>query len=260
VPGILAVQNTRKTQAHSQIRRPPTSDARTRASRNDWQEEERRVLQALARAEQKGKQVLIAQGYSNLGNLAEKQGRLGDAFRHWSRAIAVLRRLKFVGTAEYERLLRLLRLWHETPPVWISYARKDATHVRRILAVLRRKRIRVISDVKFAAGHSIQRQILDAIVSCPKGIVFWSKNALASEWVGYETAILNELQKQRRRDLRQKALDNVVIFYCLDDQAPPNYFRGDLQILEPELGLPDAITQLVQGLKTSELLTTAGRL
>jgi TIR domain-containing protein len=249
--------NRAKTKSLSRSRPGPANSPRTQALRDDWQAEERRLLQTLARAQQRASQTLIAQCYSNLGNLAEKQGRIGDAFRHWSRALAVLRLMRFVGTAEYERLLRLLRLWHETPRIWVSYAHRDAKRVRRVLGLLEKHRISVMSDLKFAAGHSIQRQVLDAISICPKGIVFWSKNAKDREWIQYETALLHQLKKQRGKDLKQKALDNTVIFYCLDKDIPPSYFSGDLQIRErrSEQGFAAATSMLVESLKSSEIVT-----
>jgi hypothetical protein len=222
----------------------------------EWAAAEALLLCELSKAERRGNQALEAQCYSNLGNVAEAQGRLGDAFRHWSRAIFLLGRLGLIETAEGERLRSLLRLWHENPRVWVSYCREDTKRVEPILSFLRRKKIEVMYDREFWAGHSIQRQILAAILRCSKFIVFWSKNSHKSEWVHYEIEVLD---RQRSRDLSRQAWDNVIIFYCLDPILPPNSFSDDVQIVESELGPANAAAKLVQSIASSEILARFDR-
>lgn len=221
----------------------------------DYQAAERLLVQRLAEA---GKNlVLVAECHSNLGNVAEAQGRIGDAFRHWSRALFVLSRLRLIESAEGERLRRLIRLWHEnTPRVWASYSHRDDGRVERVLHVLRRAKIEVIYDKKFLAGHSIHRQILAAIQRCPKHVVFWSQASQQSEWVQYEKDFLDTLKKQRREDSFGHAVDNVVIFYCFDNALPKDDFSDDLQIIESNLGFDVATEKLIRSITTSEVLAS----
>jgi hypothetical protein len=220
----------------------------------EWQAAERLLLDELAKAEQRGDLSLVAQCYSNLGNVAEANDRVGDAFRHWSSALDLLTRLGSTKTGEAERLRRLLRLWHEMPRVWVSYSHDDTERVEPVLGALRRAGIEVMYDKAFLAGHSIQRQVLEAIERCPKGIVFFSSVSKESEWVKYEIEVL---KRQRHENLSRHALDNITIFYCLDADLPPNEFSDDLQIVEGNLGFVGATTELVRSIKTSEVLAIA---
>jgi TIR domain len=216
----------------------------------------------LAEAEAKRDLRLVAEWRSNLGNVAEAQHRVGDAFRHWSNALFLLNRLGLARTAEAERLRRLIRQYHDTTPqVWVSYAHRDKERVDRVLRVLRHREIKVIYDREFLAGHSIHRQILAGIQRCPKHIVFWSAASQKSEWVQYEKEVLELLKEQRRKDLSEDALDNIVIFYCFSKTLPKNAdslakddFRDDLQICEGALGFKRATQLLIRSITTSEVL------
>lgn len=219
-------------------------------TRGMWPPAERLLIADLVRAERTNDIALSAQCHANLGHAAEAQGRVGDAVRHWSRALELMGRIRLPQTAEAERLTRLIRRWHEIPRVWISYAHKDEKHVRKIIARLRRRRIAVISDHSFIAGHMIQRQVHLGISKSPKYVVIWSRNALDRPYVNYELQVLKE---QRRADLEGHALDNVVIFYCLDNTVLPGDHADDIQIFERRLGIDTAIALLARSVKTSEL-------
>src|SRR2546425_8667303 len=109
----------------------------TLMKQGEWQAAERLLLHELAEAERRDDHVLVAQCHSNLGNVAEAQNRVGDAFRHWSKALVMLKRLRLAQKAEGERLHSLLRLWHDNPRVWVSYSHVDKARVEHILAILR---------------------------------------------------------------------------------------------------------------------------
>jgi len=226
---------------------------RTLIKQHELQAAERILVNELAQAG--NNKLLAAQCHSNLGNIAESQGRIGDAFRYWSCALALLERLGLSEAPEACRLRRLIRLWHENPRVWISYSHRDAKRVELVLEVLRNCGIDVLYDRNFLAGHSIQRQILTAISLCPKHVVFWSSHSRDSAWVQYEEEILKILKKQRRKDHSNRALDNIVIFYCLGKARPTDEMADDLQILESRLGFTLATKNLVQSIKTSEIVT-----
>jgi len=223
---------------------------------SEWQAAERLLLHELAQAGRN--RLRAAECYSNLGNVAEAQHRVGDAFRYWSLAIHLLNRLRLTETPEADRLRRLIRLWHENPRVWVSYSRHDQERVEAVLRVLRRSGIEVMCDMDFAPGHSIQRQILSAIARCPKYVVFWSARSRDSGWVLYEQEILRTVKRQRRRDHSIRAWDNVVIFYCLDGERPKNEMGGDLQIVEAQVGFASATKSLIRGIKASEILANFG--
>src|SRR5262249_42347511 len=142
-------------------------------------------------------QLLISRCHSNLGNAAEAQHRIGDAFRHWSRSLSALDVLGLSRGPEGERLRRLIRLWHEMPRVWVSYSHRDKKKVDRVVQKLRRAEIDVTYDTQFLGGHMIQRQIQLAISRCPKGVVFWSESSQKSGWVQYEVELL---KKKRLED------------------------------------------------------------
>jgi hypothetical protein len=220
-----------------------------------WQAAERLLLQELANAGHN--RLLTAQCYSNLGNIAETQNRIGDAFRHWSMALDLLNRLDLAETAEAIRLRRLIRLWHENPRVWVSYSHRDQKRVEAVLKVVRRAGIEVKYDQEFAAGHSIQRQVLTAISLCPKHVVFWSGHSRNSGWISYEREILEIVKKQRQRDRSIEAWDNITIFYCLGRVRPDNEMRSDLQIVEPKLGFALATSTLIHSIKFSEILSNS---
>jgi hypothetical protein len=220
----------------------------------DWDAAERILHSELADAEVKRDYRVQAWCHSNLGHVAEAQQRLGDAFRHWSAALALLDRLGSGQTALAIRLRHLMRRWHEEPRVWVSYSHRDAKRVSAVLRTLRRAKIEVISDIKFSAGHSILGQINAAMSRCAKFIVFWSANSSDSAWVEYERELLNVLMKRRRKDRSKRAFDNVVIFYCLGRKGPDGELRDDVQILEPKLGFRLATRILIDSIKTSEVL------
>jgi hypothetical protein len=75
----------------------------------EWQAAGRLLLDELADAERRKDAVLAAQCHSNLGNVAEADDRVGDAFRYWSRAFFELKGLGRTETAEGERLRRYKR-------------------------------------------------------------------------------------------------------------------------------------------------------
>lgn len=76
----------------------------------------------LKKAEDRRDILSQAECYANLGHVDEVNRRIGDAVRHWSRALWPLTELHIDQSAEGERLIRLIRQWHRTPRVWISYA------------------------------------------------------------------------------------------------------------------------------------------
>ena len=121
-------------------RKTASCTVRELMGQGEYQAAERLLLHELAEAG--NDLVLVAECHSNLGNVAEAQGRIGDAFRHWSRALFVLNHLGLIESPEGERLRRLIRLWHEnTPRVWVSYSHRDDKRVERVLHVLRRSKI-----------------------------------------------------------------------------------------------------------------------
>src|SRR4051812_24779147 len=146
--------------------------------RCQWPAAERRLLHDLAAAEEASDLRTCAQCRANLGHVAEIDGRIGDAVRHWSAALGLLDGRSAAQGAEAERLVRLIRRWHDLPRVWISYAHADGEHVARIAEELQRDGIEVFWDTRFLAGHMIQRQILTAVKQCPKYTMVWSKNAV----------------------------------------------------------------------------------
>jgi hypothetical protein len=233
-----------KRVAHSEM------TAETLMARGMWAPAERLLIAELTHAEKANDIALSAQCHANLGHAAEVQGRIGDAVRHWSRALELMARIGLQQSAEAERLSRLIRRWHEIPRVWISYAHKDEEHVRRIMTRLRRRKIMIVSDHTFIPGHMIQRQVHIGISRSPKYVVIWSRNALDRPWVDYE---LQVLQDQRRADLEGHAFDNTVIFYCLDNTPLPGDHADDIQIYEERLGIDTAIGRLASSIKTSEL-------
>jgi tetratricopeptide (TPR) repeat protein len=234
-------------------RKTASRKVRSLMDQAQYQAAERLLLQQLA--QETHNVSFRVECYSNLGNVAEAQGRVGDAFRHWSKSLSLLADLGLAETAEGERLRRLIRLWHEdTPRVWVSYSHRDAHRVDKVVRVLRRSRIDVMWDKDFLAGHSIQAQVLAAIQRCPKHIVFWSKASEKSEWVQYEKDFLGILRKQRSRDRSEHALDNIIIFYCFDGASPGNDFRDDVQIPEKNIGFATAIDRLIRSIRTSALL------
>ena len=219
-------------------------------ARGKWVIAERHLLAELTQAERDNDVSLSAQCHANLGHAAEAQGRIGDAFRHWSRALSLMASIGLQQCAEAERLTRLIRRWHEIPRVWISYAHKDEEHVRKIIARLSRRKIKVFSDHAFIPGHSIERQIRSRIALSPKYVVIWSRNALDRPWVDYELQIL---QDQRRTDVEGYAFDNIIVFYCLDNTPIPGEHTDDIQIFENRVGINVAIGLLARSIRTSEL-------
>jgi hypothetical protein len=214
----------------------------------DLQASERKVLHALARAEGRRDDRRIAGALIVLGDLAELDGRIGDAFRYWCATLALLGRLQLGDSADALRIRRLLRLWHSSPRMWASYAHADRKRVRSVIAFLGDHGVEVEYDTNFIAGIGIQHQIVSTLARCPKYVVFWSAASRTSPWIEYELEVIRD---QRRANLAAGALDNVCLFYCLDDTPVPDEFTDDLFISERTSGPESARALLLRSLKTS---------
>jgi hypothetical protein len=205
-------------------------------------------LRTLARAEGRGDDRGIAGTLIVLGDLAELDGRIGDAFRYWCGALALLDRVQLGDSAEALRIRRLLRLWHSTPRMWASYAHADEERVQSVITFLRHQGVEVEYDRNFIAGGGIQHQIVSTLARCPKYVVFWSAASRTSPWIDYE---LDVIRDHRRANRAAGALDNVCLFYCLDGTPVPDEFTDDLFISEHRSGPEPATALLLRSLKTS---------
>jgi len=211
---------------------------------------ERRLLADLIEAERNGDWEFAAACHANIAHIAEVQQRIGDAVRHWSLALALMEQTGQRGTGEAQRLQRLIRRWHELPRAWISYAHLDKERVDAVVARLKGAQIDVRWDDWFVGGKPIVSQVHTAISQCPKYVVMWSSNAQGRPWMDYELRVLS---KQRERDMEQRALDNVVIFYCLDSTPLPDEHTDDVYIRELEEGFEKAIGRLIRSITSSEI-------
>lgn len=219
-------------------------------SLGEFEPAERLLLAKLVEAEATSRLSLVAECHANLGHVAEAQGRVGDAVRHWSMALYHIGAVGLQNSAESLRLSRLIRQWHKIPRIWISYAHGDSAQVTRIIRRLRRRRIEVRTDKDFLAGREIERQIRRAISECPKYVIIWSQKALDRPWIQFE---LQMLRDQRNTDIQKHAFDNSIIFYCLDNTPIPDEHRDDLQVLEHQLGINQAVKALAHSISKSDL-------
>ena len=119
-----------------------------------------------------------------------------------------------------------------------------------MLEYAKKYEIEFVVDEDFLDGRSLEMQIRRAIQNCPKFLIFYSKHYLKRTWTTFELSLL----KQKYHDDKESfAVDNSIIFFCIDDLLPNDEFSCSLAIKLSE-GFENACNKLIKALKVSILL------
>ena len=208
----------------------------------------RLLTEQMRQAEEERDMVTLARSHHALGNIAELERRMGDAFRNWQQALWYYDAAGAHCSADTERIRDLLRSWTRIHPVFASYARSDGAIVAATLSMARRKGVKFKIDRDFLAGRSIEEQIRTAIASCPKFLVFHSEQYSQRSWTQFEL----ELYKDKfKRDTFAHASKCCIIFFCLDETHRNDThlegFRSAI-FIERSSGADQATSQLIRSL------------
>jgi hypothetical protein len=82
------------------------------------------------------------------------------------------------------------------PSIFISYSRDDSAVVQHVVEMLRLTGADIYVDVQsLRFGEKWWPALRDAIIACDRVLVFWGKNAAASDWVLREIDLAVDTQK-----------------------------------------------------------------
>ncbi|MEP9388241.1 toll/interleukin-1 receptor domain-containing protein [Mesorhizobium sp. KR9-304] len=96
--------------------------------------------------------------------------------------------------------------------VFISYAREDAAHAKRLYDALCARGLTVWWDGSLLGGQDFRKSIPDILRGVKRVVVIWSKNSVGSDFVRDEADAARQ--------------DGKLVPISIDDAAPPMGFRG----------------------------------
>lgn len=183
------------------------------------------------------------------GNRWEVEGYLGEALAAWGGALSAYQRGAIPDhvVRNCDRVKQLIRNWFDNPRVFVSYARRDAARVKRVIAHLADVGAEVLWDQgAFPAGLDLSRLVewamgdlaQDDQAGVEQGVslalrvagvylVMWSRTYATRPWTTFElTWAITYLERIRTQGM----IGPRVVIVRLDEHPVPDEVATSLWI------------------------------